>query len=135
MAATSCRTSPNNSVNKQSNETVRAKYNLLGFSGVLSKTTTSNEHYPSFLEKVLCDVEVSLENSEVNNSGITPNILFKKIYTKEISLDSGERDSGERNSFSRPCRPTRRRCVYSNSLLSESTLKRDLQFIILIREN
>ena len=37
---TSCRTPPNNGVNEQNNEPVRAKYNLVDFSAVLYKTKT-----------------------------------------------------------------------------------------------
>ena len=43
----------NNGVNEQNNETARAKYNLVGFSAVFCKTTTSNEHVPSFVENVV----------------------------------------------------------------------------------
>ena len=50
--ATSCRTPPNNSVNEKKND-AHAKYNLVGFSTVLCKTTTSNEHCPSFIENVV----------------------------------------------------------------------------------
>ena len=42
---TSCRTLLNNSANEQNNETARAKYNLVGFSAVLCKTTTSNKFF------------------------------------------------------------------------------------------
>ena len=42
--ATSCTTPPNNRVKEQNNETERPKYNLVGFSVVLCKST-SNEHH------------------------------------------------------------------------------------------
>ena len=74
--ATLCRSPTNNSVNEQNNETARAKYNLVGFSAVLCKTTTSNEHFPSFVANAwLSDVELSLENSEVNNNGKSQTVL------------------------------------------------------------
>ena len=63
LTASSCGTLPSNNVNEQNNETARAKYNLVGFSAVLCKTTTLNEHFPSFVE----DVYFSLENLEVNS--------------------------------------------------------------------
>ena len=50
---TSCRKPPNNSVNEQNNDTARTKYNLVGLSPVLCKITTSNEHFPSFVENVI----------------------------------------------------------------------------------
>ena len=53
LTTTSCRTPPNNSVNEQNNETARAKYSLAGFFAVLCKTTTSNEHFPSFVDNVV----------------------------------------------------------------------------------
>ena len=50
--ATSYKTPPNNSVNVQNNETARAKYNLVSFSAILCKTTTSNEHLLSVVDNV-----------------------------------------------------------------------------------
>ena len=47
--------------------------------------------------------------------------MDRKIYGKEIVLESDERESGERNSFSKPSRPRRSRRVYLNSLLALST--------------
>ena len=44
--------------------------------------------------------------------------MDRKIYGKEIGLESDERESGERNSFSKPSRPRRRRRVYLNSLFT-----------------
>ena len=111
--ATSCGTPPHNSANEQNNETTHAEYNLVGFSTVLCKTTTSNEHFLSFIKKTwLCDVKFSA--LEINNNVKTPT-------GKEIILDSGKRESGERNSFSKPCRPKRRRRVYRNTLLTNTT--------------
>ena len=49
--ATSCRTSPNNTVNEQNNETAREKYNLVSFSAVLCKTRI--EQFTSFVENMV----------------------------------------------------------------------------------
>ena len=51
--ATSYGTLQNNGINEQNNETVRAKYNLVGFSAVHCKITTLNEHFPSFTENAV----------------------------------------------------------------------------------
>ena len=50
---TSRGTLQNNGVNEQNYETARAKYNLLGFSALLCKITTWNEHFPSFTENAV----------------------------------------------------------------------------------
>ena len=42
--------------------------------------------------------------------------MDRKIYGKEILLDSVEPESGETYSFSKPYRPGRRRRVFLNSL-------------------
>ena len=91
--ATSCRTPPN----KQNNKTTRAKYNLVGFSALLCKTTTRNEHFPSFLGNVV------VQHYCVNNNGKTPTLWIGRLYGKKIVLESDERENGERNSFSKSC--------------------------------
>ena len=64
----SCRTPP-------TNETLRAKYNLVGFSSVFCKTTTQNEHFQDLEVTWLCDVKFFSENAKISSSGNTSIVL------------------------------------------------------------
>ena len=74
--ATSCRTPPNNSVNEQNNETAHAKKNLIGFSSP-SSARQRQMIFSKFgrVLSELCDVKLSMKNSEKNNKGKTPTVL------------------------------------------------------------
>ena len=98
----SFRTPPSNSVNEQNNETARAKYNLVGFTAVLCKTPTGNEHFLSVFPIFLQTLSFTGFYPEDNHfSWITNEMLWETAGGKNRDSDIKENVEVDRSQGTR----------------------------------